>query len=90
MTTGEGDAGGGTEGLNPNVEELLQNLNLTEEEGAVMDFIDDDDEEVLVPAEWALIGKILLPSPVHIETVRSAMRPVWGNLIGLKLRSIGE
>jgi hypothetical protein len=72
------------------VTDLLRRLNLTEEEGAVADFSDDEE---IVPAstvEWALVGKVLSPSPVHVNTVRSAMKPAWGNPVGLKLRAIGE
>lgn len=87
---GDGDARGGPHGLNPSIEEMLQKLNLTEEEGAAMDFIDEDEEDVLAPVEWALVGKILSPMPVHIDTVRSVMKPAWGNPAGLKIRAIGE
>lgn len=87
-----GDSGGkgGADSLGPNVEEMLRTLNLTEEEGAVMDFVDDDEEETLAPVEWALVGKILSPVPVHIDSVRSAMKPAWGNPARLKIRAIGE
>lgn len=81
----------GGHGPNPNVEELFRNLNLTEEEGAVVEFSDaEEKDEVLVPAELALVGKVLAPMPIHISTVRSAMKPVWGNPVGMKLRQIGE
>lgn len=67
--SGEGGAKGGGDGPNPNVEEMLQKLNLTEEEGAVMEFSDDEEEETLAPRELALVGKILSPVPVHINTI---------------------
>ena len=50
-----------------------------------MDFSDDEDEEEPPPVEWAIVGKVLSPAPVHVNTVRSAMKPVWGNPVGLKL-----
>jgi hypothetical protein len=87
---GSGSNGDGSSTPNPNVTDLLRRLNLTEEEGAVADFSDDEE---IVPAstvEWALVGKVLSPSPVHVNTVRSAMKPAWGNPVGLKLRAIGE
>jgi hypothetical protein len=69
----------------------MKKLNLTEEEEAVMDFCDDDDDdEGLASMEWALVGKVLSPVPVHVQLVRSAMKPAWGNLVGLKIRAIGE
>jgi len=89
-TTGAGNEGDGSTSPNPSVVEMLQNLNLTTEEGAVMDFADDEEAEALAPTEWALVGKILSPSPVHIDSVRLAMRPAWGNPVGLKFRSIGQ
>ena len=55
-----------------------------------MDFSDDEDEEEPPPVEWAIVGKVLSPAPVHVNTVRSAMKPAWGNPVGLKLRAIGE
>lgn len=82
--------GGGGKTPNPNVEEMLWKLNLTEEEEAVVEFSEDGDDKVLAPVEWVLVGKVLSPSPVHVNTVRSAMKPAWGNPIGLKIRSIGE
>jgi hypothetical protein len=40
--------------------------------------------------EWALVGKFLSPSTLHIDTIRAAMISAWGNPLGMKLRSIGE
>jgi hypothetical protein len=90
VATGVGCAGGGADAPNPNVEEMLRKLNLTEEEEAVVDFSEGEDEEILAPVEWALVGKVLSPSPVHINIVRSVMKPTWGNPVGLKIWSIGE
>ena len=89
-STGEGGQTGGQEAQNPNVADLLKKLNLTEEEGEVMDFCDDEDEEVLAPVEWALVGMVLSPVPIHVQQVRSAMKPAWGNPVGLKIRAIGD
>jgi hypothetical protein len=69
---------------------MLQKLNLTEEEEAIAEFSDKEDAEVLAPAEWVLVGKVLSPMPVHINTVRSAMKPAWGNPVGVKFQAIGE
>lgn len=44
----------------------------------------------MTPVEWALVGKVLSPAPVHVSTVRSAMKPAWGNPVGLKFQSIGN
>ena len=55
-----------------------------------MEFSDAEEEDEPAPVEWALVGKVLSPAPVHVNTVRSAMKPAWGNPIGLKFRPIGE
>lgn len=46
-----GRYGGGGDAPNPNVVEMLRKLNLIEEEEAVVDFNEEEDEEVLVPLE---------------------------------------
>lgn len=70
--------------------DLLQRLNLTVEEEAVVEFSDDDEGDDLPKVEWALVGKVLSPAAVHVNTIRSAMRLAWGNPVGLKIRTIGE
>lgn len=88
--SGEGCSVGGDGGAKPNVTDLLRKLQLTEDEGAIADF--SDDEEIATPplVEWAVIGKVLSPSTVHVNTVRAAMKPAWGNPYGLKFRAIGQ
>jgi hypothetical protein len=76
-------------GVRSHVEDLLQNLQLTAEEEEVAEF-SDDEEEAAAEAEFALVGKVLSPSVVHVNTIRSAMKPAWGNPYGMKLRAIGE
>jgi hypothetical protein len=71
------------------VTDLLRRLNLTEAEEEVVDFCEEEDEEIPAPIEWALVGKVLSSLPVHVNTVRSAMKPAWGNPVGLKIRAIG-
>ena len=70
-----GSMDGGEENPNPSVTGLLRKLNLTEEEGVVADFSDEEEYEALAPVEWALVAKVLSPTPVHVSTVRSAMKP---------------
>lgn len=90
-STGSGNSGGGAETPNPNVSDLLQKLRLTEEEEAeILEFSDDEMEETTAKVEWALTGKVLSPSPVSVTLVRSAMKPAWGNPVGLKFRPIGK
>ena len=59
-TTGAGNEGDRSASPNPSVVEMLQNLNLTAEEGAVMDFADDEEEEALAPTEWRWLVKFFL------------------------------
>lgn len=70
-----GSAGGGDDAPNPNVTDLLKRLNLTVDEEAVIEFSDEEMDEEAAPVEWALVGKVLSPAPVHVNTVRSAMKP---------------
>jgi hypothetical protein len=72
------------------VSDLLSHLNLKEHEEAIADFSDDEDEEVLPRVEWVLVGKVLSPTPIHVNIMRSAMKPARDNLVGLKFRAIGE
>ncbi|KAK3123280.1 hypothetical protein QOZ80_8AG0627820 [Eleusine coracana subsp. coracana] len=78
------------EGMEQGVADLMGKLNLTADEEAVADFSDDElvGEEVVV--EWVLIGKVLSPTTVHVNTVLVAMRPACGKPFGLKGRSVGE
>jgi hypothetical protein len=72
------------------VSDLLSRLNLKEHEEDIADFSDDEDEEVVPQVEWLLVGKVLSPAPVYVNTVRSTMKPTWGNPVGLKFQSIRE
>jgi hypothetical protein len=87
---GRGGARGKGDGPNPNVEDLLRKLHLTEEEEAVLDLSDEEEEDAMAPVEWALVGKILSPVSIRTETIRMAMKPAWGNPVGLKIMTIGE
>jgi hypothetical protein len=62
----------------------LKRLNLTEDEGAVVKFFDEEEDATLPTMEWALVGKVISPMAVHVNTVCAAMKPTWGNPIGLK------
>jgi hypothetical protein len=91
--SGSGSRGGGSQPGNgdDHVADLLERLNLTKDEQDFVTFSDDEevgeDGESL---EFALIRKVMSPSPLHISTIMSAMRPAWGNPFGLCLRSVGD
>lgn len=56
------------------VADLLQNLNLTTEEGDMVEFSDDEDTGETPAVEWALVGKVLSPVTVHSMTIYRAMK----------------
>ncbi|XP_006655091.1 uncharacterized protein LOC102699687 [Oryza brachyantha] len=94
---GSGRSGGGSmnQSCDPilpenNVTDLLRNLNLTTDEGEVAAFSDEDEDEVRGQTKLALIGKVLSPATLHVTTIQQAMKPAWGNPVGLKIRAIGE
>ncbi|KAM0858129.1 hypothetical protein ACQ4PT_048032 [Festuca glaucescens] len=70
------------------VAEMLGRLKLTSQEATAF-VLDDEDEAVLGCPEWALVGKVLNPTVLHISTIKSALRPAWGNPKGLELRPYG-
>jgi hypothetical protein len=45
--------------------ELMEKLNLTSEEASAV-ILEDENEEDLVSLEWAIIGKVLSPTILHI------------------------
>jgi hypothetical protein len=51
---------------------------------------DDEEGEETAVQEHALIGKVLSSEMLHVNTVKGAMKPAWGNPPGLVMRSIGE
>ena len=71
----------------PGVADLFGRLNLTEVEGEVAAFSDDEDDAAVV--QWAVVGKVLYPSTIHATTIKGAMKPAWGNPCELKIYSIG-
>jgi hypothetical protein len=68
---------------------MLGRLNLAagEDEKVVMSDDEDGDEE---PKKFSLIGKVLSPSVLHLQTIMGAMKPAWGNPRGLRARSVGD
>ncbi|KAK3127025.1 hypothetical protein QOZ80_7AG0567120 [Eleusine coracana subsp. coracana] len=71
------------------VEELLRNLHLTTEEMEITELSDDEDDDI-GNSEMTVIGKVLSPVTIHASTILGAMKPAWGNPVGLKIRTVGE
>ncbi|KAK1613008.1 hypothetical protein QYE76_036681 [Lolium multiflorum] len=71
------------------VENLMARLRLTAAENAAV-VIDDVDDLELVDPDRTFWGKVLSPSVIHLETIKSAMRPAWGNPCGLTLNPAGD
>jgi hypothetical protein len=71
------------------VSEMMGRLRLTAAEAATV-VLDDGAEDFPIHSRWALVGKVLAPSTLHISTIRAALRPAWGNPRGLSLNPAGD
>jgi hypothetical protein len=69
------------------LEEELGKLDITNEEATPL-VVDDREEEA--DWKWMLAGKVLYRNVFHIQTISSALRPVWGDPRGLMFQSVGE
>lgn len=73
----------------PRVVEMMERLRLTAIEAQPV-LVDDEDEADQVDPDRALVGKVLSPNVLHINTISSAMRPAWGNPQGLLFHPAGD
>jgi hypothetical protein len=71
------------------VSEMMGRLRLTAVEAATV-VLDDGAEGFPIHSRWALVGKVLAPSTLHISTIRAALRPAWGNPRGHSLNPAGD
>ncbi|CAL5085084.1 unnamed protein product [Urochloa decumbens] len=71
------------------VSDLFGKLNLTakEKETLVLEDIEDSD---LAEVNHSVIGKVLAPNALQLQTIISAMRPAWGNPKGLVVRMVDD
>jgi hypothetical protein len=91
--SGSGSYGGGSWNREDDVPVigLLGRFNLTKDEEEFVSFSDDEEpKDDGGSPEFALVGKVLSPSPLHISTITSAMKSAWGNPFGPRLRSVGD
>ena len=65
------------------VSDLFGKLNLTTREKEMLVLQDNEDSD-LAGVKYAVIGKVLSPNLLHLQTIMSAMRPAWGNPRGLR------
>ena len=71
------------------VSDLFGKLNLTTREKETLVLQDNEDSD-LAMVKHAVIGNVLSPNLLHVQTVMSAMRPAWGNPRGLEVRMVGD
>ncbi|KAM0871498.1 hypothetical protein ACQ4PT_039344 [Festuca glaucescens] len=71
------------------VAEMMARLRLTAVEATAV-VLDDEEDADLVDPDLAMVGKVLSPNLLHIETIKAAMRPAWGNPRGLVFNSAGD
>jgi hypothetical protein len=71
------------------VEHMMANLRLTAAESAAV-VIDDVEDLELVDPDRVFVGKVLSLNILHIETIKSAMKPAWVNPRGLTFNPAGD
>jgi hypothetical protein len=70
------------------VADMFGRLHLTSQESNAF-FLEDKEDEYPGCPEWALVGKVLAPNTLHVTTIKSVLRPAWGNPKGLEFRPLG-
>ncbi|KAK1653095.1 hypothetical protein QYE76_070900 [Lolium multiflorum] len=68
---------------------MMRWLNLTPKEAAPLILDDEGDDDLPCP-KWALVGKVLAPNTLHVNTIAAVVRPAWGNPKGLKVKPMGD
>ena len=76
-------------GVEEQVSELFGKLNLSAKEKEVLVLEDGEDSSSDV-VNHAVIGKVLAPNSLPLQTIMAAMRPAWGNPKGLLARMVGD
>ncbi|XP_073353532.1 uncharacterized protein [Aegilops tauschii subsp. strangulata] len=67
------------------MEEQMEQMRLSDKESAKL-VVDDQDEDTGAPS-WALLGRVLHPRVLHVNTIPDALRPAWGTPRGLNFDS---
>jgi hypothetical protein len=66
----------------------FRKMNLVAGENERIYMSDDDEEED--HKIFSIIGKVLSPKSLHLQTIMGAMKPAWGNSRGLRARMVGD
>jgi hypothetical protein len=76
-------------GVEEQISDLFGKLNLTPKEKEVL-VLEDTVGPDLATVNYAVIGKVLAPNSLQLQTIMAAMRPAWGNPRGLMARMVGD
>ena len=79
-----------SEGREDDVDSLMGNLNLLADVTKVVEMSNDEEFGGSAPVKWSLVGKVRSSTVSHIQTIRGAMKPAWGNPWRLRIRLVGD
>ena len=65
----------------------FRKMNLAAGENEKLYMSDDEEEDHKI---FSVIGKVLSPNSLHLQTIMGAMKPAWGNPRGLRARMVGD
>jgi hypothetical protein len=57
---------------------MMGRIKLTSREAKTF-VLNAADEEAIGCPEWALVGKVLAPNTLHVNTISAIVKPAWGN-----------
>jgi hypothetical protein len=66
---------------------MMDRLKLTAKEAKVF-VLDDSSQDVFIGPEWALMGKVMAPNTLHVDTIKVVLKAAWGNPKGMFVRSM--
>jgi hypothetical protein len=74
---------------NANIDEMMGHLKIATEESDALS-VDDISLDGLITSDLAVVGKVLSPNILHIQTIMAALRLAWGNAKGLNVKFVGD